>query len=264
MKKFFEEFTLFVLKQAWSCLFGGLLLAAILLSSFFGEWEAIARYDFLFLYALSIQIILLLTKLETLEEAKVIFLFHIVGTAMEVFKTSPEIGSWIYPEGAFFHIGNVPLFSGFMYSAVGSYLSRSHRLMALRYEHYPKTSWTLLLAMAIYANFFTHHYIWDFRILLFAATFLLFWKTTVFFTVQKKERHMPLLLGFVLISFFIWIAENVGTFSKAWIYPSQQEYWHLVSLHKLGAWFLLMIISFIMVKTVHKKESTELLDSKKL
>ena len=35
-------------------------------------------------------------RLETWEEAKVIFVFHVVGTAMEIFKTS--VGSWIYPE----------------------------------------------------------------------------------------------------------------------------------------------------------------------
>ncbi len=35
-------------------------------------------------------------KLETWEEAKVILIYHVVGTAMEVFKT--DVGSWIYPE----------------------------------------------------------------------------------------------------------------------------------------------------------------------
>lgn len=47
----------------------------------------------------------------------VITIFHVVGTAMEVFKT--HAGSWVYPEENFFRIGGVPLFSGFMYAAVG-------------------------------------------------------------------------------------------------------------------------------------------------
>ena len=37
---------------------------------------------------------------------------------MEVFKT--EAGSWTYPEDNLLRIGGVPLFSGFMYAAVGS------------------------------------------------------------------------------------------------------------------------------------------------
>ena len=53
-----------------------------------------------------------------LEEAKVILAFHLVGTAMELFKT--HMGSWEYPEPSLLRIGGVPLFSGFMYAAVGS------------------------------------------------------------------------------------------------------------------------------------------------
>ena len=34
--------------------------------------------------------------METWDEAKVILMFHVVGTGMELFKTAA--GSWIYPE----------------------------------------------------------------------------------------------------------------------------------------------------------------------
>ena len=54
---------------------------------------------------------LLAFRLETFEEAKVILAYHIVGTGMEIFKTAQ--GSWIYPDPSFFHIGGVPLFTGF-------------------------------------------------------------------------------------------------------------------------------------------------------
>src|SRR5262245_66439744 len=82
----------------------------------------LARYDFIFLAALAIQAAMLGFRLETLEEAKVILIFHVVGTVMEVFKTG--VGSWVYPEPCFFRIAGVPLFSGFMYARVGSYLAR--------------------------------------------------------------------------------------------------------------------------------------------
>jgi len=32
---------------------------------------------------------------------------------------------------------------------------------------------------------------------------------------------MPLLLGLFLVALFIWFAENLGTLSKTWLYPSQ-------------------------------------------
>ncbi|MCR2488873.1 DUF817 domain-containing protein, partial [Salmonella enterica] len=72
--------------------------------------QLITRYDFLFLSAITIQLLMLLCHLETLREAKVILIFHIVGTAMEIFKT--HMRSWIYPEENLFRIGGVPLFSG--------------------------------------------------------------------------------------------------------------------------------------------------------
>ena len=91
------EFLLFGFKQGWACLFGGLLLALLLATHLFYPDDAtLARYDFLTLAALGIQIGMLAFRLETWDEAKVILIFHVVGTAMEVFKT--YAGSWVYPE----------------------------------------------------------------------------------------------------------------------------------------------------------------------
>ncbi|MNY23902.1 hypothetical protein D3C86_1575860 [compost metagenome] len=65
---------------------------------------------------------------------------------------------------------------------------------------------------------------------------------------------MPLLLGYFLVALFIWFAENLGTFARAWVYPGQSDGWEMVSLNKLGAWFLLMIISVVLVSLVHRPE----------
>jgi uncharacterized membrane protein YoaT (DUF817 family) len=62
---------------------------------------------------------------------------------------------------------------------------------------------------------------------------------------------MPFLLTAVLSAFFIWVAENIGTFTRTWLYPNQTEHWQLVSLHKLSAWLLLMLVSFILIDTLH-------------
>jgi uncharacterized membrane protein YoaT (DUF817 family) len=244
------EFALFGFKQAWACLFGALMLTLLLATHLlYPENAALARYDFLTLAALGIQAAMLAFRLETWSEAKVILAFHVVGTVMELFKTAA--GSWLYPEPSVLRIGDVPLFSGFMYAAVGSYLARVWRIFGFRFAHYPRVLWTQVLAVAVYVNFFAHHWLPDIRLMLFAAMTVLFWRTRVYFTPWRKARWMPLLVGFLLVALFIWFAENIGTFARAWTYPGQEREWTMVSPSKLGSWYLLMYISFVLVATVH-------------
>lgn len=244
------ELFVFGFKQGWACLFGGIILSLLLLSKWFWPNHAwLARYDFLFLCALVVQALLLVLRMETVREAKVILIFHIVGTLMELFKTN--MGSWAYPESNFFRLGHVPLFSGFMYASVGSYLARVIRIFDMRYTRYPNSKITVALAALIYANFFTHHFVPDIRILLFISVAAAFGPTWVYYRPYQNFRRMPLLLGFGLVALFIWGAENIGTFATAWIYPHQRDGWHLVNFGKYGSWFLLMIISFILVSLVN-------------
>jgi uncharacterized membrane protein YoaT (DUF817 family) len=251
------EFVRFGIKQGWACLFGALMLALLIGTHlFYPKGAALARYDFLVLAAVAIQAAMLGFRLETWEEAKVIFVFHVVGTAMEVFKTS--MGSWIYPEPSLLRIAGVPLFTGFMYAAIGSYIARAWRLFDFRFTHHPPLWALVLLALGIYVNFFTHHYVPDARVLLFALTAALFGRCWIHFKVWRVHRRMPLLLGFALVALFIWIAENIGTFTAAWMYPHQRAAWSLVSLGKLGAWFLLMIISYVLVALVNRPQAAAL------
>ena len=244
------EFALFGFKQGWACLFGALMLTLLLVTHLFYPADAaLARYDFLTLAALAIQVAMLAFRLETVEEAKVILAFHVVGTVMELFKTAA--GSWLYPEPSLLRIGGVPLFSGFMYAAVGSYIARIWRIFEMRFEPYPRTLWTQVLAALVYVNFFAHHWLPDIRLALFAAMATLFWRTRAWFTVWREARWMPLLVGWLLVALFIWLAENIGTFARAWAYPAQANGWTMVTPAKLGAWYLLMYISFVLVATVH-------------
>lgn len=252
-RRYAFEFLMFGLKQGWACVFGGLMLALLMLTGwFYPEGAALSRYDFLVIAAIAIQAAMLILRLETPDEAKVILIFHVVGTVMELFKTAA--GSWIYPEDSFLRIGAVPLFSGFMYAAVGSYIARIWRIFDLKFDHYPPMWTTVVLAAAIYVNFFAHHWIWDFRWLLFAATAALFWRSRFYFTPDRTRRWMPVLLGFFLVALFIWVAENVGTYSRAWLYPGQEDGWSPVSLAKLGSWLLLMIISVVLVSLVNRPQ----------
>ena len=234
--------------------FGAFLLSLFLLTEIFTV-PFISRYDFIFLSAVIYQLCALLFRLESLREFFVIFLFHILATLMELFKTHPAIGSWNYPTvtSAIFVLGTVPLFSGFLYSAIGSYISRAFVFLKLSYVRFPAYYHLWILASLIYLNFFTHHFFYDIRYILFAYVFIIFFKTKVHFTVYQKERSMPFLVTVFLSSFFVWVAENISTFTKIWLYPSQVEYWHLVSFNKMGSWFLLLILSFALVSIIYRE-----------
>jgi uncharacterized membrane protein YoaT (DUF817 family) len=106
------------------------------------------------------------------------------------------------------------------------------------------------LAAAIYLNFFTHHYWIDVRWWLSGLVIIVFWQSWVTFEVDGARYRMPLVLSFVLIGFFIWIAENIATFFGAWEYPNQTNAWSLVHLGKVSSWFLLVIVSILIVATL--------------
>ncbi len=138
------EFTRFGIKQGWACLFGALMLALLIGTHLFYPqrrlrspatiswssppspsrspcWPSSSRPG---------------------RRRRSSSIFHVVGTAMEIFKTS--VGSWIYPEASILRIGGVPLFTGFMYAAIGSYIARCWRLFDFRFTHHPPL-WALVL-----------------------------------------------------------------------------------------------------------------------
>ena len=183
---------------------------------------------------------------------------------MELFKTSDSIGSWYYPEEYIFGIGNVPLFTGFMYSAVGSYITRVWKIFKFKYENYPSKSYSIILVILIYLNFFTHHYIVDLRWILLALGILLFWKTKIYYKIFDSYHMMPLIMAWFLSAFFVWIAENIATFANVWIYPNQQQGWEMVTWGKFSSWILLMLLSFVLVTLVNPIEdfkSSQIKDS---
>ncbi len=119
-------------------------------------------------------------------------IFHSVALGMEIFKTHPSIGSWSYPGEAYFMIFGVPLFAGFMYSAVGSYIARVWRIFAFRFENYPKKIYTILIAVIIYINFFTHHFIWDMRYIIIIAVLFTFGRTQIHYRPSTRYYSMNL------------------------------------------------------------------------
>ena len=245
-RRFAVEFLYFGLKQARACLFAGPFFTAVFSVPRAGVFR-LPRYDVLLLVPVVIQAGMRWAKLETVDELKAVTLFHVIGFMLEVFKTSANVRSWTYPDFAYTKVLGVLLFSGFMYAAVGSYIIQAWRLFDLRVVHHPRHWMAAVLATTIYANFFTHHYIGDYRWYIVACSLGLYARTTVVFRPLERTREMPLSLAFVLIGFFIWLAENISTFFGIWRYPNQLGAWSVVNVGKWSSWSLLVIMTFTIV-----------------
>lgn len=239
----------FIHKAAFAALFGILLLVAFAITAPMGDQAYLGfyRYDYLLLYAVVIQICLIYLKLESWAEAKIIALFHLIAMVMEIFLTHPQIASWVYPQPCVFKIMTVPLFAGFMYSAVGSFLARCLRLYQVSFTKLPSFGNILALSVFAYINFISKFFINDFRYLLFLWSTVIFWDTKIHFQLQQIKIKVPMLPVLLLLAFIIWIAENISTFYKIWLYPSQQYEWHMVGWGKLGSWYLLLLLSLVLV-----------------
>lgn len=246
ISRYVIEFLYFGVKEVRACLFAGLFFVAIFTIPRAGVL-GIPRYDVLLIVALAIQVWMVWARLETFDELKAICLFHVVGFALEVFKTSSGIKSWAYPDFAYSKLFGVPLFAGFMYAAVGSYIIQAWRLFDLRVKHHPPYWMAALIAILIYANFFTHHFIGDYRWYLAACALGLYARSTVVFRPYDRDRQMPLLLSFILIGFFIWLAENISTFFGVWKYPNQLGAWSTVHIGKWSSWSLLVVMTFTII-----------------
>ncbi len=255
MRSFLWEFFVFGLKQARACIFAASFFGLLFLSRYLPLF-GLPRYDFLCIAAILLQVVLFLTRVESLEEVLVLCAFHALGLTLELFKTQPGVASWAYPEDAYLKLGTVPLYSGFMYAAVASYMCQSWRLLRLELVNYPSYKLSIPLCAAVYLNFFTNHYLPDVRwVLLVPAIVVVFWRTRVTFLVTDRRHKMPLLLSFVLIAFFVWLAENITTFLGAYVYPQQRSGWQHVSLGIFSSWALMVIISFMIVAELkHMRE----------
>lgn len=237
-----RQFARFTALEANACAFAVVLFAAM--AATLAVPLPIARYDALLLVGVLTSYVFWALGLETGRELLAIAGFHLTGLVFEIAKV--QLGSWSYPDPGVASIAGVPLFSGFMYAAVGSYIARAWRLFDLRLTRYRPVP-TAAVAVAIYANFLTHHWIVDLRWVCAAALLLVCWGTFVHFTVGGQRYRMPLALSFLLIGTFLWLAENISTVLSAYRYPDQQFGWTMVHVGKLGSWSLLIVVSFALV-----------------
>ncbi len=166
---------------------------------------------------------MLVFGLETVRELRVVLVFHVVGTVMEVFKT--HVGSWQYGSDGWLVVAGVPLFSGFMYGAVGSYMVRVVRLFDLHFDRWPRQWLLVVVAAGIYANFFGHHFVWDARYVLLALVVVLFARTTMHVRVHRATLRMPVLLAMAWSRCSSGSRRTSRDVGRAWAYPDQAAGW---------------------------------------
>ncbi|MFI6940394.1 DUF817 domain-containing protein [Streptomyces sp. NPDC050418] len=227
--------------QARACAFafalvGGMGVSAVL------PGLPVARYDLLLVYGVLLTAVFRLLGWETRREVAVVAVCHVLGLVFELVKV--RVGSWSYPEPGVATVAGVPLFGGFMYAAVGSYVCRARRLFDLEVTGY-RARTTAALALALYVNFLTHHWLPDLRWLLGGLLLVATTGTWVRFRVGVRLHRMPLALSFALIGFFLWLAENIATYLGAWSYPHQLAGWEPVSVTKWVSWGLLISVTFV-------------------
>jgi uncharacterized membrane protein YoaT (DUF817 family) len=253
---FVKQLFLFGYLQAISCIFPVLIFITLGISS--SLHLGIPRYDLLLIVCIAAQVIMYKTGLETRDEVLVITLFHFLGLVMEIHKVN--VGSWGYPDQAYTKILGVPLYSGFMYASVGSYICQAWRNLKLNVVHWPSGVAASIVGAAIYLNFFTNSFLPDVRLYIAIVLVIVFWKTKFTFQLHEKRYPISALLSFVIIGFFIWLAENIATFFGAWKYAYQHNGWQMVTWHKITSWSLLVIVSIIIVgqlKKVKEKQQTK-------
>ncbi|WP_184550429.1 DUF817 domain-containing protein [Mucilaginibacter sp. FT3.2] len=243
MRNNISHFLLFIYHEALACLFPVLVFSMLALSHLFVT--IIPRYDFMLIACILIQAGMYYTKIETKDEVLVICVFHLLGLFMELFKV--HFGSWAYPEFAYTKLLGVPLYSGFMYASVASYMCQAWRRLNLQVLYWPHHYTARAIGALIYLNFFTNHFILDIRYIIGIFILYFFRRSVVIFHLKEKQYKIPAILSFLLIGFFIWLAENMATLLGAWRYTYQHHGWAMVNYQKISSWDFLVIVSFIIV-----------------
>lgn len=249
IKTFWRYLWRFAVINAISCVFALSVFVTLAVTQFV-DVPFIARYDLILIVLVLVQVILVWRKWETVDELKVIMLFHVIGLALEIFKVN--IGSWTYPEDAITKIAGVPLYSGFMYSSVASYIVAAWKRFRIDTIRWPSNWLTFSILALLYANFFTQHFFVDLRWWLLAIFFVIFIRTWFTFRIYDKRFKIPAVVAFMLISFFIWMAENISTFFNAWQYPDQAERWTIVGFGKISSWFIMVAIQVVLVANLKR------------
>lgn len=201
----------------------------------------IPRYDAVLLGCLAWQAAAVALGAESRRELGLICVFHALGVGLEWHKTTH--GGWSYPEPSWLRLGPVPLYSGFMYASVASFLLGAWKVLDLRLTGAPPAGLAAALGLAIYGNFLTNVWLPDLKLPLLVGVGWLFRRGRV----EVAGRGAPLLPMFPALGLALWLAECWATWFGAWVYPRQLAGWTPVPPDKVVSWTALVVVSFLLV-----------------
>lgn len=230
----------FLRRESISATFSLILLASIALTELI-RVPGVARYDVLLVVGLVTQVSMVWGKMETWLDVLVMAIYHVLGLVLETYKV--RHGSWSYPEPAFTKIGLVPLYSGFMYASVASYMSVAYRVFQLEFVGWPGKWWSGLALLIVYGQFFLPAPNLWVRAAVAGVVAVVYRRSWVHFDSGGHRLKMPLTVAFGLIGFFVWIAENWATHFRGWVYPNQADGWEPVHFGKVLSWSLMVVVS---------------------
>jgi len=236
-----REFLAFFRKQLANSIFALVIFAGLWISPI----VPLPRYDFMLILCLGMQWWMVRRGLESREDLKLITVFHLLGLGLELYKVNT--GSWSYPEESYTKFFGVPLYSGFMYAAVASYILQAWRNFDLSFVGMPSRFWAWVSVGLIYGNLLLSRVLGDWRWLVIGILIFVFGRSVVHFTCDRRRLQMPFSVALVLIGFFIWVAENICTYLGAWVYPHQESVWSPVHASKIVSWTLMAIVAFVCV-----------------
>lgn len=219
-------------------IFPGFVLGALAISQGI-PLGGVPRYDALLVAMVLFQLGLLVSGVETPREFATIFGFHLMGVTLEMWKVAH--GGWAYPEDAWSKVLDVPLYSGFMYASIGSFILALGRHLDVRIAGWSR--WATALGVAAYINFWTNVWLPDLKAPICLAGLAIFWRTRL----HVLDRKVPILFLFPILGVAVWMAENWGTLFGSWEYPRQLDGWTWVPEDKLVSWTVLCMVSCVIV-----------------
>lgn len=159
-------------------------------------------------------------------------------------------GERSYPLEGWSEIGGVPLLAGFGGAAVVSYVCRLWRLLAIEVEHFQSVM-AGGVALLIYANFISRHWLLDIRALLAPLLLVVLRRCWVTFTLCDRQRRIPAALGYLATVLPLWALERLCAFlaDDGWL-------WSAVPVGSAGSWALLVAAAFLAVTFLKSREGS--------
>ena len=210
---------------------------------------SLARYDALFILLLPLSVLVHRYQIPPFQSHAhpheglwVQLTFHVLGYAFELFKVN-YTHSWSYPEAGLSKCFGVPLYAGFMYGAVGAYISASFQWYRVRVKRLSRSllgGWIGLCYLSFFLRPFIH---FDLRyISLLGLSITLFYTPLVGFTT--RPFRLRALYPLLFLGVFVYLAENIATFGGAWVYRHQASGWMPVKLNIITSWMCLAAVPF--------------------